>query len=213
MNTNQQSWAVVTKGIFTAVLIFSFGSILAGIVSAIGGVADTVSDAMDFVSSGTISAGPSFFEILSWLLTAAVVVGYVLYILGLGKLGAILKDGDSKAIGYVRIGALILIVGSICNFFLPAFVVYIANIIAYVLMFMGFSTLKKSTAIDAVAAKGFGRLYMAMLLTLLGAAISLLFTWIPFLGSFFAFVVLVLNVIAFILIILGWKAVKDAPEK
>ncbi len=187
---------------------------MAGLFGTLGDMWDTGSSIAEFASSGTISfGGPNLFEIINWVCLVAVAAGYVLYVMGLGKLGTILKDRDSKAIGQVRIGAIILIAASICDIFLPSIIIWIAELIAYILMFMGFSALKKSTVIDAEAVKGFGKLNTAILLILIAIGISLILGWIPLLGLVIKFVAWALEIVAFILVILGWKTVKAAPVK
>ncbi len=217
MEKNTNTWPVVTKSIYTAVLIFSFGTILAGLFDSLGSIWSAGSGLVSAASSlaagnmPSFSSGPNFFEILNWVLLVAVALGYVLYVLGLGKLGTILKGEDSKAIGKVRIGAIILIIASICDIFLPSIIIWIAELIAYIMMFIGFSALKKSTSFDAKATKGFGQLKTAVLLTLIAVGLSLIFGWLPLFGGVFKFIIWILEVIAFIMIILGWKSVKSAP--
>jgi hypothetical protein len=213
MEKNVQSWSVVTKGIYTAVLLFSIASIFVGLFEPLGNLWSTGSNIVSFASGGSLSSGPNFFEILNWVFLVAVAAGYLLYVLGLGKLGTILKEQDSKAIGQVRIGAIILIAASVCAIFLPSIVIWIAELIGYILMFMGFNVLTKSTAIDALAVKGFGKLKTAVLLILIAVGVSLILGWMPLLGIAVKFIVWVLEIIAFIMVILGWKTVKTAPAK
>ncbi len=155
----------------------------------------------------------SFFEIVEWICAAGMVVGYVLYVIGLGNLGTILKDRDSEAIGRVRIGAVILIAASILSVFIPSWIVWIAELVAYIMMFMGFNVLKKSTAIDAKAARGFSQLFMAIVFILITIGLNLTLGWIPIIGWGVDVVVWILEVVAFIMIITGWRTVKNSPAK
>lgn len=210
MEKNVQTWREVTKNIYTAVLLFSIASVLSVLFGAFGGLWGTGSDLVSFATSGNLSSGPNFFEVVEWICVAGMVVGYVLYIMGLGNLGTLLKEQDSKAIGQVRIGAIILVVASICSIFLPSWIVWIAELVAYIMMFMGFRVLKGSMTLDEKAIRGFSQLYKAMLFILIAVGLNLILGWIPLLGWIINLAAWVLQVIAFVMIIMGWSTIKTS---
>ncbi|MBQ4388769.1 MAG: hypothetical protein II824_02190 [Bacteroidales bacterium] len=68
---------------------------------------------------------------------------------------------------------------------------------------MGYNALKKSAAIAAfspAAAKGFKRLFTAEILIIIGVVIG----WIPLIGGVIGAII---SVVAWVMILLGWKAV------
>ncbi len=214
MEQYEKTWFTTTKNIFTAVLIFSIATVVQAIMALFGGAQDMVSSAASLMGAST---GFNFYNLVKWICIIGMAGGYLLYVMGLGKLSIMLKEKDMKAVGQVRIGGAILILTSLTLFFpLPvwlAWIVRVAELAAYVMMFVGFGTLKKSHAIDSKAARGFSTVYLATLFSI----IAMLLGWLIYvsfaLGAVMSVIGGILEIVAIILVIVGWATVKGAPAK
>lgn len=205
MEQNVQNWSQTTKNIFNAVLLFSLGSIVAGFIS---GIATAVGIGNAFNGND----GVSFADVLSWLLELAVAAGYVLYMLQLGTLRTQVGEKDGAAVGQVRTAAILAIVAAILAIFpVLNLLTGIVNIVAYIMMLVGFNTLRKSMELSGKARQGFSQLFVATLLNIIAVGLSILFGWIPVIGIVIALIAGILGIIAFIMVITGWSTVKNSP--
>ncbi len=192
MEQNVQNWSQTTNNIFIAVLIFSIGSIAAGILSLLGSF--------------------SFVRVLVWIVEIGVIAGYVLYILRLGDLRTMVEEKERAAIGQIRTAAILTIVTAILGLFsLSGWIAGIINFAAFVIMLVGFNTLKKSTTMPEKARSGFNQLFIAMLLNIIAVGLMTILSWIPLVGIVMATIAGILGIIGFIMVITGWAAVKNSP--
>ena len=206
MEQTVQSWSSVTKSIYQGVLLYQIGNVLYSIVSPINSMGNSVGNMMSFASTGSISMGPGVGDIILYLLLAAIIVGYVLFLIGLGKWAPMLAAGDAKSVKQIRTGVILGLIGAACGF-IPFFgwAGGILNIIAFIMMLLGYNSLKGSTTFPAMAASGAGKLFMAMILTLVGVVVG----WIPLVGGF---IEMILMIIAFFMTLSGWAMIKNTPE-
>lgn len=140
------------------------------------------------------------------------ILGYVLYLMGLGELQGILQGEDASAIAKVKLAAILLIIGacvSVLFSIVPLFgtivggiISGILNLVGCILCVMAFAQLKKSTTFPATALSGVSKLYVAYLLNLIGYGLML--------TVILAVVAPILNLVAFIMILIGWAGVKSA---
>lgn len=196
MEMNVTAWKVATSKIFNGVLLLSLSGIVGGIIAAGAALSGSLGGAVWVIA----------------LAGLATILGYVLYIMGLSDLQGNLSVRDAASIGKVKLAAILLIVGvavTIIFSIIPlvgtvvgAIISGILNIIGCVLSVIAFSELKKSETFPKSAMKGVAMLYTAYLLNLIGYALVL-----TILLALFA---PILNLIAFILIIIGWSNVKNA---
>lgn len=199
MEQNVQNWSHTTNNIFNAVLIFSIGTIVVGIL---GGLTVVFS----LVGAGVV------FRVLTWIAEIAVAVGYVLYMIGLGNLRCAVGEKEGVALGQIRTAAILSIVTAILGIFgIPAWINGIINFVAFVMMLVGFNTLKKSTAMPEKARNGFNQLFIAMLLNIIAVGITVILGWIPLVGSIITAIAAILGIVGFIMVITGWAAVKHSP--
>ena len=200
MEINANVWKSSTSKVFNGVLLFSLYGIVGGIVAAIAAF------------SGSLGAA-LWVAVLAGLAT---ILGYVLYIMGLGQFQSVLEPQDAAAVSKVKTAAILLIIGAGVSIILSlvpflgtvvgSIISGILNIIGCILCVMAFSTLKKSTTFPASARGGVSSLYTAYLLNLIG--------YILMITVILAIVTPILNLIAFILILIGWSNVKNAdPTK
>lgn len=211
MENNLQIWQQKTKTIWTGVLLFAIGGIVYGFISSLAGASEAVSTAKSLLSGGTSGGGGGFMKFLKYLVLAAVIAGYAMYILGLGNFREILSTQDANSINKVRIGAILNVAAYIWLLFgVWGWIASVLNIIAFFYMLLGFMALKSSSTFPAKARKGASNLFLSMVLGLIASAVALLLGWIPFLGVIGTVIAAILNLIAFILIFVGWNQVKNA---
>lgn len=153
MEINANVWKSSTSKVFNGVLLFSLSGIVGGIVAAIAAF------------SGSLGAA-LWVAVLAGLAT---ILGYVLYIMGLGQFQSVLEPQDAAAVSKVKTAAILLIIGAGVSIILSlvpflgtvvgSIISGILNIIGCILCVMAFSTLKKSTTFPASARGGVSSLY------------------------------------------------------
>lgn len=196
MELNVTGWKSSTSKIFNGVLLFSLAGIVGGIFAAIAALSGSVGGAL-------------WIGVLTGI---AAILGYVLYIMGLGELQSMLKGEDASSISKVKTAAILLIIGAAVSviFAIVPFVGVIVgsiisgilNLIGCILCVLAFSALKKSTTFPESARGGVSQLFTAYVLYLVNY--GLLLTVI------LAVVAPIISLIAFIMMIIGWANVKNA---
>ena len=192
MELNGAVWKTSTSKIFSGVLLFSLSGIVGGLFAVI------------LALSGSLGAA-LWIGVLTGIAT---ILGYVLYLMGLGELQGILQGEDASAIGKVKLAAILLIIGacvSVLFSIVPLLGTIVGSIISGILNIVGvmaFAQLKKSTTFPATALSGVSKLYVAYLLNLIGYGLML--------TVILAVVAPILNLVAFIMILIGWAGVKNA---
>lgn len=200
MEQNVQTWSNTTRKIFTSVLVFSIGSIVAGLMAA-------------FAFMWTFGMGRfNVFTFLIWICEIAVIAGYIMYITGLGDLRNSVGEKEGSALGQIRTAAILTIIAALFTALrTPAMIAGIINFAAYVIMLVGFNTLKKSHIMPERAKNGFTQLFISMLLAIISTVLAVIFGWIPLVETVIGIIAGALNLAAFILVITGWAAVKNSP--
>ena len=191
MELTNSAWKNATSKIFLGVLLFSLSGIAGGILAALLGL---VLKSLTLVSIVVLIAG------------IAAILGYVLYVLGLGNFKNILSGEDAAAVSKIWLAALLALAGSVITVvtsFIPGIAIIgtIAAIAAYVLNLLGFMALKNSSTFPTMAKAGANKLFLASILYLAGSIAAF------FLPSFIAGII---NLVALVMIILGWAAIKNA---
>ena len=196
MELNGAVWKTSTSKIFSGVLLFSLSGIVGGLFAVI------------LALSGSLGAALW----IGVLTGTATILGYVLYLMGLGELQGILQGEDASAIGKVKLAAILLIIGAcvsvlfsivpLLGTIVGSIISGILNIVGCILCVMAFAQLKKSTTFPATALSGVSKLYVAYLLNLIGYGLML--------TVILAVVAPILNLVAFIMILIGWAGVKNA---
>jgi uncharacterized membrane protein len=209
----QQDWSKTTSTIFYGVLIFSLAGIVKAILEPIAGVIDAAAsinrgDIGGLLSGGLLGdggSGSSLSFIVKWLAPIAVIVGYIMYLSGLGSFKKLLGGDDGSAVGKVRTGVILALIGVVVAWIpiIGGFVGGILAIIGFILEVIGFSNLKSSTSFPEDARRGASKLFTALILLIIGWVVG----FIPFVGSWFEGI---LGIIAFILTLLGWAKIKNA---
>ena len=190
MELTNSAWKNATSKIFTGVLLFSLSGIAGGILAAILGF---ILKSLTLVSIIVLIAG------------IASILGYVLYVLGLGNFKNILAGEDAAAISKVWLAAILALAGSVITVLttlIPGIGIIgtIAAIAAYVLNLLGFMALKNSQTFPALAKAGASKLFLAYILYLVGAISAFI---LP------SFISSIINLVALVMILIGWANIKN----
>ena len=205
-------WNKETRQAYVGTLLYSLLGILAVILAPVAGLS-----ALASFASG--SSGGGFATVLLIIVELCIIVGYVIFFLAIKDLKNITEGEDQSAFGKVFLSIIFDILAAVFGM-IPGvrWVGGILAIVSCVLLLMAYSSLKKSAAIGQLspaATAGFGQLFTAEVLV----AIAIVIGWIPLVGGI---VGAILKVIAWVLVLLGWKKVATpvavpgeaaAPEK
>ena len=204
MESNVQTWSEKTGMIFKGVLIYSIANVAHGIFEPINNIMNKVNMFSSFAGGSSSGGGIGFLDIVCYVALAGIIVGYYFFLKGLGEFRPLLADQDGNAIGRIRLGVILGLVATAVDFIpLLGWVETILNIIAFIMMLMGYSALKSSKTFPQTAAKGASRLFMAMILLLVGTVLG----FIPLVGGF---IDMVFVIIAFFMTLSGWSAIKNS---
>lgn len=210
MERSIQNWLKTMKKIYTSILITAIAGMIAGILS----VVSYQSHSFNLMTEGSI--GTNLFTITLWLSMLVFIAGTFLYFINLGAMRSLVHGKDATALGQIRVGlAIVLLAAIIILFNIPQlrwsiWIYSILNIAAYVVIMVGFNTLRKSSAMSAGAKEGFKSIFIAMIGFIIGAVIAFLFSWIPYAGIGFSVIAGVINITAFVFMIKGWHRVSNA---
>lgn len=189
------TWKSTTAQMYRGVLVYS----LCGVASSIASPIVTAHAVSSFVNNG--STGGS--SVILTLLGVAILVGYVLFFLGLKDFRTVVNPADAPAVGKVYTAVILNIIGYVLKLIpIISIIGGIINIVAFIIMLLGYSALKNSATFPERARKGASHLFVAMILSLVGTILA----WIPLIGIIGS----ICNLVAFILTILGWKAIADS---
>jgi hypothetical protein len=204
MENNLSRWSQATKMIYQGVLLYSLSSVLYSLFSMINGWVSGAASLMEFATSGTVSAGIGFLDVIEWIFLLAIIVGYFLFFKGLTDFRPQLQQADGAAIGRVRLGVLLGIIGSVVSFIpVIGFLGGILSLIGFIMMLIGYNALKGSATFPVKARSGASTLFIAMILSLVGGILA----FIPLIGGVIAFI---MNVVVFFMVLSGWAAIKNS---
>lgn len=189
-------WNKETRKAYVGTLLYSLLGILASILTPIAA-------AGSLMSAVRGSSGGGFLGVLLVIVQLCVIAGYVMFFLAVKDLKEITEGEDQTAFKKVYLSIIFSVLASLFSIFHVPFVPGICSIVACILLILGYNALKKSAAIAAfspAAAKGFKRLFTAEILIIIGVVVG----WIPLIGDVIGAII---SIIAWIMILLGWKAV------
>ncbi len=206
MDNLNYSWKQTTGDLYKAVKIYTFAAIAAaifGFIASIGSAASTLAS----LSEGNLSGGGfGFWDALEILATVAVIYGYWLFIKSLDIFKQQVNPADAPRIGSIRTATILSIVAAIVACIpLLGFVGGILNLIAWIMLLIAYANLKNSVTFPEGARRGMSKLFTAMILGIIGWVIGL----IPLVGSV---IETILEIIAFVIVLLGWKSVSESEE-
>lgn len=199
-----QNWKQTTANLYKAVQIFTWSGIAYSVFNFfadMGDVADTFSSIMSGQSSSF-----GFWDALVIIAAIAIIYGYWLFIKSLDIFKGQVNAADSSKVQSIRTSTLLMIIGTVlCVIPFLGLIGGIINLIAWIMLLMAYMNLKQSATFPQKAREGASKLFVAMLLNLIGWVIGL----IPIIGGI---VKLVLAVIAFFMVLKGWRMISESDE-
>ena len=109
MTQFDEVWSSKTKAIFNGVLMYSIAGILHSILDPISDLGSTASF---FMSSSDLRGLSAFCNIL----LVCIILGYIIYLVGLNGFSKILTPGDNAAVRKVYTSVILVIVAEIFEF-------------------------------------------------------------------------------------------------
>lgn len=207
MEQNIHSWSNTTKNIFIAVMISSLGTILANLLNILAGLMppapmiDRSGDLNPFIIGGSP-------------IRLAVAIGYILYLVWLNNLRNFVSERDNIALRQISNANLLVIIAFLTGmFYIPLWLDMMLSFVAYILMLVGFNTLRKSETMSEKAHAGFEQLFRAMLFNCTACGLILLFGWIriPMISMALSITAGIIATIGSVFEITGWMTVKNSP--
>ncbi|MFT5167627.1 MAG: hypothetical protein ACI8P3_002865 [Saprospiraceae bacterium] len=139
----------------------------------------------------------------SWTSGFAAIFGFVLFIKGLDMLKAGLDETGKSGVNLIRIAAIIGVIASCVDLFpLTGWLAGLGFMAAFILELIGFNRLKNSTSIGMVGKEGASRLAAAMIVSTIGAMV----TMFPYFGNIAA---AIFAFAAMYLVFSGWLKIQD----
>ena len=185
MNTN--NYKTATSKIFYGVLGLSIFSIIGGFVSVAA-------------LAASLAGGSAWYAFVVPILT---VLCYIYYFLGLGDLYKEFTGATSDNIKKVRTAAILSIIGTLFSMIPVAggIIAAILGIIAAIMCIQAYGYLRNAGDFPGTA--GAKTLYTATILQIIAAVLCI----IPVINIVGA----IMNIVVFVMIIVGWAKVKNAP--
>jgi len=193
---NKELWVKSAKQVFLGQLIM----LCEGVLGLISGIITLVSGAASLLSGDATGLG--FAVVFAFIVSLVAVAGYVFVFLGIMGLKKATEDpAIAKGVGLLWIAAILALCGAVIALIpvigsilggLLAFAAFILNIVAY-------NNLKNCAPLEAIspaAAKGFGGLFVASIIALVGGILA----WVPILGA-------IISLVAAILVVINWKKI------
>ena len=191
---NKELWVKSAKQVFIGELIMLCQGILA-LISAVIAIASGAASLMNGDATGL-----GFAVVFAFIVSLVAVAGYVLVFLGIMGLKKATTDPEiAKGVGLLWIAAILALCGAVISLIplIGAVLGALLSIAAFILNIVAYNNLKNCAPLAAIspeAAKGFGGLFVAAIVAVVGAILA----WIPILGP-------IVMLVANILIVLNWK--------
>lgn len=202
---NLENWNKETRQAYVGTLFYSLFGVLAAILTPfvkVGNAVRFMSEYSGFSSSAGIGS-----RMLLSLVEIAIIIGYIVFYLAIKDLRKLSEGEVKKSFDKIYVSILFDILGAFFGMLHLRVLSGVMAIVACVLLLVAYSSLKLSKEIyemSPAAASGFSLLFTAEILILVAICIG----WIPLvkvIGS-------LLKVIAWILVLLGWKKVATSVE-
>ena len=194
MENTTSLWKSSVQKAFYGFIAFTVGGFLSGIASAV----DRASSMASFMD-GELSLGPSAFSIIASLI---VIAGYVYYFIGInGMKKSLTGTPDFLAANNLYLGVLLGLIGSVVAL-IPfiGFLGTLCSFVGFIFMMIAFNKMKVSTTLPASAVSGSSKLFVSMLLALIGGVLGL----IPIAGGILE---AIMSIIVLIFGFMGWSAI------
>lgn len=204
-----QSWKQTTSALYKAVMIFTWAGIVLSIFSGISAMTGAAKVISSITSGGAMSMGFGVWDILKIVVTIAVIYGYWLFLNSLTAFRELVNPNDAPRVGSIRTAVILQIIAAILAVIpIVAIVGGILSIIAWIMLLIAYAGLKDSVTFPELARRGASRIFIAMILSLVGWIVG----WIPIIGWIILFI---LGIISLIMVLTGWKLISlsEAPAR
>ena len=183
-----QTWKAETQKILWGMIAVAVLGVLTGILSIVA-------------LAHTLMGGTPWYMIVFPLLLIA---AYVFYFLGINNMAKNLTGEDQQSFLKLRLSLILSMVGVVCQFIPVAggIIAGILGIIAAVFYLIAFKRLKDSATFPELARNGAKLLYVAAIIAIIGAALSI----IPLLNIIGG----LLGIAVFVLEVIGWVKIAKA---
>lgn len=209
MMENVQSWKQTTAALYKAVLIFTWSGIVLSIFTGIAAMTGALKVVSALAAGETLGMGFGLWDILKIVATVGVIYGYWLFIQSLGGFRTLVNPVDAPRVGSLRTATMLQIVAAILSVIpFVSLIGGILSIVAWIMLLLAYSALKESVTFPEMARRGASKIYIAMILGIIGWIVG----WVPILGWLAAFI---LAIVSFFMILSGWKCISlsDEPSK
>lgn len=201
---NKLLWKQITEMIVKSIIVFSIAKICYVLFDWIDGLMSPVSF-MNMMQGGSPEIGTM--AILSYICSAAVVVGYIMFFVYVKQFRDIQEaEADKKSVNSVFVAYILLLVAVVVDC-IPmvgwiAWLVFI--IIGYVKLFGGYKGLRDSQTFNVEAKGGAALLYSATVWALVADLVDML---LPYVGGVLS---LIFVIVSFVKTLKGWKIISAA---
>ncbi len=192
--TNNSLWSKTTGGLYTAVLVQTISGAAANLFLIISAIM-----IMSNPFSYALGGGYQTMSILTLIAGIGSLVGFILFFMNIAALKGLVDPQDAPAVSYIHTAMILTIINavlSIIGTFVPflSIIVLILSIVALVFQLMGYSALKNSATFPTAAREGAGKIFNAIIISLIGG----------FVAGIFILLVPVISIIAYAAVIYAW---------
>lgn len=205
-NLQTTSWKQTTAALYKSVQIYAWGGVAAAIFGFICSM-NSAADAFSALSTGGMpSGGFGLWDVLHMLATLAVVYGYWLFMKGINLFKTQVHSADAPRVGSIYTATILALIGAVLAC-IPVISIVggLLNLIAWIMLLIAYSGLKNSTTFPEMARRGASKLFVAMILGVIGGVLGI----IPIVGGV---INMILSLIAFFMMLAGWKCIAQSDE-
>lgn len=205
-------WKRTVNGLMGGIWLYTLAGIGLGVLSVVkmvinpGGIMSAVMSLLAMLTDGEMGGGLGIFEILEYLMSFLLILGYVIFFRALFDFEKLqLNEEDSESVRKIKISYVLLVLAILAGyipFVIIGFILKLALLItSYVKILSGFKGLRDSKVLPEEARRGARLIKNANIWMLIGA----IFSVVPLLG---APVNALIEFITFFVILVGWSRIK-----
>lgn len=205
-------WKRTVNGLMGGIWLYTLAGIGIGVLSVVkmvinpGGIMSAVMSLLAMLTDGEMMGGLGIFEILEYLMSFLLILGYVIFFRALFDFEKLqLNEEDSENVRKIKISYVLLVLAILAGyipFVIIGFILKLALLISsYVKILSGFKGLRDSKVLPEEARRGARLIKNANIWMLIGG----IFSVVPLLG---APVNALIEFITFFVILAGWRRIK-----
>lgn len=205
-------WKRTVNGLMGGIWLYTLAGIGLGVLSVVkmvinpGGIMSAVMSLLAMLTDGEMMGGLGIFEILEYLMSFLLILGYVIFFRALFDFEKLqLNEEDSENVRKIKISYVLLVLAILAGyipFVIIGFILKLALLISsYVKILSGFKGLRDSKVLPEEARRGARLIKNANIWILIGG----IFSVVPLLGTP---VNALIEFITFFVILAGWRRIK-----